>query len=98
MTRNDLLKHFALLAKDKVIEAAHEHGKPLAKKVLRPAGEKIMEHASKRAMDKGLIKDPVNLDQMIETLKAQYNAGLISKENFQKLKDAVIREFGPKNK
>ncbi len=85
MLRKDQLHHFAALALDKGRELAKKHGRPL--------GDKLAEKLSKAGVERGLLQEPLSLEDILARLKALRNSGGITAEDFAKLKQQVRERF-----
>lgn len=88
MQPKDMLRNFATLALDKGRQFAKTHGRPL--------GDKLAEKLSKAGVDRGLLQEPLSLDDIIARLKALRDSGGISVEDFKKLKQQVRERFAKK--
>lgn len=77
MVRRMLLVHMATLAK--------RHGKEFAQRHGRPLGEKLATKLSNVGVKRGLLDEPLDLDEVLRRLKAVRDAGGISREDFANL-------------
>ncbi len=88
MDRRDLLLNIANLARKKGSELARKHGRPL--------GEKLAKKLSEAGVERGMLQDPLSLDDIIARLQALRNNGGISSKDFAKLKQLLRERFSRK--
>ena len=69
--------------------AAKEQGKALAAKHGRPLGEALAARLSKAGVERGLLREPLNLDAVLARLQHLRSSGALDKEELRSLTRAL---------